>query len=87
MWTYRGPAAELVWLYVPAAVLGSWTITTTESGSALTAAVVSHDAYAAQQQPLTFRVRRQHAAPLEWRIVADSLHIASQTLTAQVTQK
>lgn len=80
--TINGRVAELSWGYHQAAVLGSWTITVNPSGCALTATVVSHDAYRTSQPSVRFRVTRQHAAPWVWPVTA--LHIADGTLTASL---
>jgi hypothetical protein len=82
--TYRGLEGELRYGWHQAAVLGSWTMTTTPSGLALTATVVSQHALWMSQSPLTFRVNRQHALPWVWSV--ESLQIESGTLTAKLTQ-
>jgi len=76
--TFRGPEAEIRWGYLPAAVLGPWTL----AGETLTATVVSHDTFRTQQPSLTFRVNRQNSPPWTWTVT--TLHIANGTLTASV---
>lgn len=79
---FRGREGELRWGYHQAAVLGPWTLTANPSGGALTAIVVRADAFRTSQPSLTFRVSRQHAAPLVWPVT--TLHIADGSLTASV---
>lgn len=79
--TFHGLDGEIRWGYLPAAVLGPWTLT----ADALTAKVVSFDAFRASQQPVTFRVNRQNAEPWIWPVT--SLRIADGTLTASLKQE
>lgn len=80
--TLRGPSAEILWGYQPAAVLGPWTLTVSPSGSALTGTVVSADTFRTSQPSLTFRVTRQNAPAWEWPVL--ELQIADGTLNASL---
>jgi hypothetical protein len=80
--TLRGPSGEIAWGYRGAAVVGPWAMTTTDGGQTvhLTADVVSSDACAVSQSPLTFICRRPEREP--WRWPVQSLQIAGTSLTA-----
>jgi hypothetical protein len=77
---FKGRDALLLWGYHQAAVLGAWALTRTAGGVSFTATVLSSDAFKAQQQPLTVRVRRQNGVVWTWPV--ESLHMAGETLTA-----
>lgn len=76
----RGPEGHVRWAYHKAASLRSWVVQVEPSKSTLTATVVSTDAFAVSQSPLTFVVPRPKGQPWRWPII--SLQIADTSLTA-----
>jgi hypothetical protein len=78
----RGSEALVRWGYHTAASLGPWTLNAEGGGGTVTATVVTHDACAASQQPLTFVVPRPKGHKWVWPI--QSLQIADGKLTASV---
>lgn len=78
----NGPQGEVRWSYHRAATVGPWTLTAEPAGATLTATVVSSDAFAVSQQPLTFVVPRPSGASWTWPIV--TLQIAGGSLTAEL---
>jgi hypothetical protein len=81
--TLRGLSGDIAWSYHGAAVLGPWTATSSDGGNTvhLTADVVSHDAYAVSQRPLTFVVQRPEGRQ-PWRWPVQTLQIVDAKLTA-----
>jgi hypothetical protein len=81
--TITGQAGELRWGYRSAASLASWSIASDgNGGQSLTAQIVSKDAFAVTQAPLTFRVPRQSGTAWEWSV--KTLQISGTTLTASL---
>lgn len=80
--TIRGPVGEMRWGYRPAASLSNWTVRSDGPRCTLTATVVSQDAYAVTQQPLTFRVPRETGPDWIWSI--ESLQMVGSALTASL---
>ncbi len=78
--TFHGAEAVIKWGYHEAAVLGKWTM----SGGTVTAKVISVDEAMTSQQPLTFRVYRESAAPWVWPV--DSLYIVGDELSAKLRE-
>jgi hypothetical protein len=79
---FRGPEAQVKWGYHLAVSLGPWELMADDRGGTVTATVVTHDACAASQQPLTFVVPRPKGHKWVWPI--QSLQIADGKLTASV---
>ena len=65
----RGPEAQIRWGYHTAASLGPWTLTAEGATSTVTAKVVTHDACAVSQQPLTFVVTRPKGHRWRWPVL------------------
>lgn len=83
--TITGAVATLRWAYHQAAELRTWTVTKGEAGSfALSASVVSHDAFRVTQRPLVFVVQTANGP---WRFPVLSLQIEGVTLTASLGPK
>lgn len=80
--TIHGPSARICWSYRPAATLGPWDLTADETGTRLTAQIVTSEPFALTQQGLTFRWRRASGKEARWPIL--SLQIAGGTVSAQL---
>lgn len=65
-----GVVASLRWGYHSAAALGAWTVTRTEHGWSLTAAVLSTDAFRLSRRPLAF-VAPHEKGMWTWPIVGE----------------
>lgn len=75
-----GVAGSLRWSYREAAALGSWSMEHVGLSLTLTAHVVSLDAFAVSQRPLTFRVTRESGVVWSWPV--ESLQVVDNALTA-----
>jgi hypothetical protein len=78
----RGPEAVIKWGYHVGAVLGPWTLTAENGGGTVTAKVVTHDACAVSQAPLSFVVLRPKGHRWVWPI--NGLQISGDQLTLSV---
>lgn len=79
----RGLEGSVKWGYHVAAALGPWTLTAEGAGGTVTAKVVTHDACAVSQQPLTFVVPRPKGHKWTWPIQA--LQISGDQITLSVS--
>jgi hypothetical protein len=81
-WIIRGVQASVRWGYHPAAALGPWTLTASDTGGHIEAQIVSADDYRLSQPALKFCVTRQNGIVATWPVL--TLHVAGQTLYASV---
>jgi hypothetical protein len=80
--TIRGPEGVVTWGYHHAATLGPWTLTASDTGGEVTAAVTSSDDYKLSQPALKFCVPRQNGTAWKWPVL--SLWVADGTLHASL---
>jgi hypothetical protein len=78
----RGQEAQVRWGYHLAASLGPWTLTAEGASSTVTAKVVTHDACAVSQRPLTFVVVRPKGQKWVWPV--EHVAVSGDTITLSV---
>lgn len=79
-----GVQGSLRWGYHQAAALRAYTITRIDGGFALSATVVSQDAFRVSQRPLVFEAPHEHGA---WRFPVTTLQIDGVSLVATLGPK